>query len=812
MADAPSSHSTAPAETPDADAAGHDAQESAAPFIQAPTTSANLPLRQARSAVGGTQPKIHNVTDKFTRACNGKLTPLEVGQLVKDEYFTLFESIGAIEIMDPKMDSGFLEPGETLEDEYDTLAPLLPEELIGIMDQLLCYEMAWHTGYPLSQTLFTSVYIDKLLWPEARVLEQSQFYRGEVPDDRRPGPLLQVLRAYCLTVIKGCDFVIAKITGRDYFEEEDFCTHTYNRVLFVSVPMDVFLRELDAAVEILEDTDLKIDDALRKAIISRLELRKDFLRALDLDLPLDQISYSWPSILQGIDALKNTHQLGKAVQGAFSPKMQRRLASTVPPRPVVELDFKDALEKLQHIAADCKEATRFVELPQDPLEYLSFLWHFASRSPPPLAYARSYLSTLLFHPDVLNTSASLPLADCKTLVFPVSPILDPINWTFSPPRNPNFPKPPRLQLALLIDEFVERAGQAYMDLWIAMGQNRCRLRRMLTHVITGWDMLQADASLIDADIASATSELGLNDQVMDFSLSTWVYHHKLTMMQKVILLGFEQDIYLPDEYTGMYLFLSLIATRRNALLKRIQAHHDTQHSRLSKSTQESPRELHELEDAKSYVGSLLAETEATAALSRALARFYMVLLYATLLNIPTRPFSSEALRYEVRMKPFLALAPPEALPFEEFKALMAPFGEFPASSSSSSASASAERTHAMSEFVKAVTDGESETWREIESNIKAAKTALQEYKRLGVKAAKAEGVRASWDKEVQCLVQTCVALGLGVKGVKDVFLAGKREEAEGLHLAHKIRIDIAEAGKRYSDGWVIPSIVVVEGE
>ena len=55
------------------------------------------------------------------------------------------------------MDSGFLQPGETLEDDYDPLTPLLPEELLGIMDQLLSYEMAWHTGYPLSQTLFTSV-------------------------------------------------------------------------------------------------------------------------------------------------------------------------------------------------------------------------------------------------------------------------------------------------------------------------------------------------------------------------------------------------------------------------------------------------------------------------------------------------------------------------------------------------------------------------------------------------------------------------------------------------------------------------------
>jgi hypothetical protein len=157
------------------------------------------------------------------------------------------------QIMDSKMDSGFLQPGETLEDDYDTLTSLLPEELIGIMDQLLCHEMAWHSGYPLSQTLFTSVYIDKLLYPEARVLEQAQFYRGDITDEQRPGPLLQVLRAYCLALIKGCDYVIAKITGRDYYEEEDFCTHTYNRVLFVSIPMDVFLRELDAAMEVMEE-------------------------------------------------------------------------------------------------------------------------------------------------------------------------------------------------------------------------------------------------------------------------------------------------------------------------------------------------------------------------------------------------------------------------------------------------------------------------------------------------------------------------------------------------------------------------------
>lgn len=43
--------------------------------------------------------------------------------------------------MDPKMDTGFLSPGETLEDDYDVLQPLSPEQVIGIMDQLLCAEV-----------------------------------------------------------------------------------------------------------------------------------------------------------------------------------------------------------------------------------------------------------------------------------------------------------------------------------------------------------------------------------------------------------------------------------------------------------------------------------------------------------------------------------------------------------------------------------------------------------------------------------------------------------------------------------------------
>ena len=39
------------------------------------------------------------------------------------------------------MDSGYLGPGETLDDDYDVLRPLLPGQVIGIMDQLICFEV-----------------------------------------------------------------------------------------------------------------------------------------------------------------------------------------------------------------------------------------------------------------------------------------------------------------------------------------------------------------------------------------------------------------------------------------------------------------------------------------------------------------------------------------------------------------------------------------------------------------------------------------------------------------------------------------------
>lgn len=45
-------------------------------------------------------------------------------------------------MMDPKLDSGYVAPGEPVEDNYDFATSLTIEEIVGLMDQLLCLEVS----------------------------------------------------------------------------------------------------------------------------------------------------------------------------------------------------------------------------------------------------------------------------------------------------------------------------------------------------------------------------------------------------------------------------------------------------------------------------------------------------------------------------------------------------------------------------------------------------------------------------------------------------------------------------------------------
>ncbi len=92
----------------------------------------------------------------------------DVGQLVHLQSFTLYDAMSAIEIMDPRMDTGMLV--EESPKKFDIFKRISAEQSLGIMDRLVTREMAWISGHSLSQTVYTCIYFHHIHTPNGNKL------------------------------------------------------------------------------------------------------------------------------------------------------------------------------------------------------------------------------------------------------------------------------------------------------------------------------------------------------------------------------------------------------------------------------------------------------------------------------------------------------------------------------------------------------------------------------------------------------------------------------------------------------------------
>lgn len=122
---------------------------------------------------------------------------------------------------------------------------------------------------------------------------------------------------------------------------------------------------LSGAVElVLSLKGSSIPDDMADALVSRLDLRSVFLTATESPQHMKEPSKAkapWDQALQILPRLSSTHSLASAVDDAFSMKLQRKLASTVPPRPIVQLNFDDAFSHLSRLFRDGSEVIGVLE-------------------------------------------------------------------------------------------------------------------------------------------------------------------------------------------------------------------------------------------------------------------------------------------------------------------------------------------------------------------------------------------------------------------------------------------------------------------
>jgi N-alpha-acetyltransferase 35, NatC auxiliary subunit len=97
---------------------------------------------------------------------------------------------------------------------------------------------------------------------------------------------------------------------------------------------------------------------LFEALNLRLYLRYIIIGAIEISTSRSDagmVKAAWREAWMILDRLKQSHSLGKPVPEAFSSRLQRSLASTMPPRPIVQLPFDEAFGHLQRLIGDAIE-------------------------------------------------------------------------------------------------------------------------------------------------------------------------------------------------------------------------------------------------------------------------------------------------------------------------------------------------------------------------------------------------------------------------------------------------------------------------
>ncbi|OKL55867.1 hypothetical protein UA08_08865 [Talaromyces atroroseus] len=753
-----------------------------------------------------------DITGEFVNAAS----KLKQGELVKDEEFALFEAVGALEIMDSKMDSGYLGPGEShfeaLEYDYDVMRELQPEEVLGLMDQLLCYEMAWHMGHPLSQTLFTSIYLDKLLWPVPKSFDEYNFHRGDAEarlENERKLPLVHlVLRAYCLGLVKACDLVNKRITHEYFYEvgsnvfvstrngvsdaaqEEDFVPQLYNRSLLSEYDIGPVKKVLDAAVEYLEKHGDGIDDNVKRALIDRLWLRNHFLEALnkDVDAVISRDRESFISCQALVSPIESSVAYGNPNLDAFTLKIQRKLASTIPPRPMVTISAKTALGFLKRLFQDAIDMHEILDY-TNPNDLRVCIWTIASRKPQPGIYIRCLMQAFIVNEMKILGSQSVKRLfydDLKDLVLPSSTLLRAENEEIEVPSDPRF------QIHRSMETFVTRVAHPFVDTFRTCCLNRSRVRRALCHCIVEWDNLQIEAEELDTQLQSLTGEIPLSlengQSTYAYPLGSWVYHEKLNQMQLVFQMGFELSIYAPEELGGIYWYLAHLCSSHQLHIERIQAfvHAESRRSKRSKASENS------FERTLTILNRHSLWLIATETFAFGLQALYVFLdRHAVLPHAASRTaYSSARLRYELRMKPFLPISLPELVSYDQYEENATLKGQSDGD--------------LLKRASKSITDAR-KAWEAV-----LAQGAFATTQQNGSETVRRPAIEADWQRNTKDSLRACIGASIAIQIATKIF----KTRASSTPINSKtsaslpIKVEIPDVGSpsRWHDWWVVPRI------
>ncbi|XP_005091639.1 N-alpha-acetyltransferase 35, NatC auxiliary subunit isoform X2 [Aplysia californica] len=596
---------------------------------------------------------------------------LQLGELLHDTSFGLFEAMSAIEMMDPKMDAGMLcnqikrkvlTLEQCVEEGSVKVSGLDYQELIGIMDATLACMVTWIEGHSLAQTVFTNLYL----------------HNPYIIEDR-------CLKAFCIIMLKTVDHIRERVNRAGTVEEEDFQPMSYGFKMAGDVTVT---RALGMVKEVEEELGKLSKNTRSKPGEERSEsqeLQHQLVTALHVRLRFYKLFYSMlqsfakekceglstaqkqlTQIVELIPLMKSSVPLGiqegssaaskndyPTIMG-FEPLINQRLLPPTFPRYTIIKPRLDSLDYIGVLVQTLQGVTTVPELASLHNTLEAFM-DFSKSSP--CVLSRSLLQLMLLPPNrrVFGQQSVVDALKDTVRAFIAPPALSPKSSLYNSSVAKEY-----------VDALMSRAARPLCTMFQVTGHNRARQRDKWAHVLEDLSNLQEEADKVDAFLHSMLVKTERNRNHLA-CFGTWVLYHTLNAMINYTLSGFELELYAIFEYQYVYWYLYellyawLVSTLHRAdsfLLEAENAPDMTQKGRSSKKKK------------KKRTRTLTRELTIAQAYQQMFGGYYKAVVAFQLcgkLKEPKFRFDNEEVRYSHRFAPFAAVLTPPFVQYAQYK-------------------------------------------------------------------------------------------------------------------------------------------------
>ncbi|KAF3453751.1 hypothetical protein FNV43_RR04192 [Rhamnella rubrinervis] len=526
----------------------------------------DVSLPEGNSITSGENTVWADISPLLDAACRD----LEDGELIHGENFNLFAAMSALEIMDPKMDSGIVCKYYSVNEAIENGAAPVPISLdksvdvrctIDIMDHLLACEATWHKGHSLAQTVFSCIY---LLRPE-RTSSHA------------------LLHSFCRVMRATCKAVVSVVSDARTHEEEDLFTMTYGLPLngdddkcltMLNAVEETTCRQLRACKapsskkRVIEDieplqTNLELEEGYCRALLCRLRFRKHFYHVLaclrrpqgrGLELARKHIAsciselecaLSSSEFLRSVafgtydDQIEDKTTASGCEPIGFDASLNCRLSAPTPPRAIKILSWKKAVEYFIKLLHDLDVICSY-SLDPSLESVLHFVVQF-QKSQPDLV-ARAHLQRLLVQDGKLYGQDPVFAVITRAAALPEAT------------KNHDIQK----------NEFIVQLGQLVLNLLKILCTNSAWKRRKLGKIIQDWRVIYLQLELAFkkefGENASVSNDENVCVKIFQHIL-LWVEEQTYWIASQFLILGFELELYSPSEYCMVYWYIYVVSIK-----------------------------------------------------------------------------------------------------------------------------------------------------------------------------------------------------------------------------------------------------------